>query len=199
MKFYTLVLIAIIYSFSQETIEMASSPEKENAASFTLINTLDGGEDGYYNKVTADVAPNGTIVVGDVGNKLILVYDKNYKLKHSFGKEGTGPGEINNIGSLKATNDRVYVNTYSRLLIFDYSGKYYTDLNLFEHGSAELLFANNEIRFVYKKGKFKEVAYDKNGKKIREQKNLDFKEEKSKSSSGFVFRFSTSGGEACTI
>lgn len=188
-------LMLVCLAFAQSTIEMASTPAKENGVKFNLLTTLDGGEDGFYDRVTADISPDGRIVVGDIGNKQVQVYDSKFNLVHAFGDEGSGPGEIDRIGTVKATDDRIYVNTYTRLIIFDYKGNYFTDVSLMENGSSELLFFNGEIHLTYERGKYRRIVYDKDGKKVREQKNESYVEKKAQGGNRFVVRISGGSGK----
>jgi len=95
------------------------------------VGTLDkAGEDQTHMNQPNDVAfaPNGDLYVSDgYGNDRVVVFDKNGKFVRTWGKLGTGPGELSQPHSIALdSKGRVYVadRNNSRIQIFDSRGKF---------------------------------------------------------------------------
>jgi len=116
-------LIFLLLSITTDNIQLSSSPEK--VGSVTLSDPLKiMDEEGYYESIHSTISPNGSIIIYDTGNKLMFVYNSAGKLKHSFGKEGNGPGEFSRIFGLSANDNYIYVRGRGRkIMIFTHSGK----------------------------------------------------------------------------
>lgn len=95
------------------------------------LGTLDqAGEDQTHMNQPNDVAfaPNGDLYVSDgYGNDRIVVFDRSGKFVRTWGKLGTGQGELSQPHSIAIdSRGRVYVadRNNSRIQIFDLKGKF---------------------------------------------------------------------------
>jgi sugar lactone lactonase YvrE len=95
------------------------------------VGTLDQpGEDPTHMNQPNDVAfaPNGDLYISDgYGNDRVVVFDKNGKFLRTWGKLGTGPGELSQPHSIALdSKGRVYVadRNNSRIQIFDPRGRF---------------------------------------------------------------------------
>jgi DNA-binding beta-propeller fold protein YncE len=95
------------------------------------LGTLDqAGEDQTHMNQPNDVAfaPNGDLYVSDgYGNDRVVVFDRNGKFIRTWGKLGTGQGELSQPHSIAIdSRGRVYVadRNNSRIQIFDLKGKF---------------------------------------------------------------------------
>ena len=174
------LLIFIMAAMSQEKIKMDANPIKENVVTFNELATLMDEDEGFYDRTYASISPKGDVVVADAGNKQINVYDKNYKFVTRFGKEGNGPGEIDRIGFVKATSDRIYVSSFRRMIIFTYQGKFISEINLMEYGSSRQIVDDNGVTLYFTMGnpKFSAVFYSADGEEIKKVTNTEYVEPK---------------------
>ncbi|HVQ64569.1 MAG TPA: peptidyl-alpha-hydroxyglycine alpha-amidating lyase family protein, partial [Terriglobia bacterium] len=95
------------------------------------LGTLDqAGEDQTHMNQPNDVAfaPNGDLYVSDgYGNDRVVVFDRNGKFIRTWGKLGTGQGELSQPHSIAIdSRGRVYVadRNNSRIQVFDLKGKF---------------------------------------------------------------------------
>ncbi len=78
-------------------------------------------------------------ILDSEGAKAVLVFSKDGKYKYKIGKAGNGPGEYITPLDFKIIDNKVYVLTYKKLLVYDMSGKYLNETEL-------SFFANNFIQ-----------------------------------------------------
>jgi hypothetical protein len=184
--------MAVTILCAQNDRTLNSVPQKSDAVKLSLVKTISGEPNGFYNRVSVSMAPNGMVVVGDQGNKLVYVYNKDFTLQKTFGTEGSGPGEIDNISKIKATNDRIYVTTFSKIIVFTFAGEALKDVSLYEHGSGDVFISDKGIMFFYSDGKYTQVNYDKDGTLLKMVENEAYQEVKDQSGSKMIMRITSS-------
>ncbi len=84
-------------------------------------------EEGFSGVVGAAFLPNGTIVVADAGRKSIHRFDTSGKYLGSTGREGKGPGEFDDLLSMRACSDGTLLAfdfALNRISMFDIKGAY---------------------------------------------------------------------------
>jgi hypothetical protein len=101
------------------------------------------------------VNPHKIIVAGDEiiieeFPKIYVYSVKDFKLKHSFGKEGEGPGEfLKRSGyvrlNITVTKDLIFVESNGRLTFFSRKGEYIRQLNSAASGYLFKLLANGKL------------------------------------------------------
>ncbi|MCB0280671.1 MAG: hypothetical protein KDD94_14270 [Calditrichaeota bacterium] len=176
MTTFIVLLFTVLIGFAREKDKLNSKPLKSNALKITELKTI-APDEGFYDRIYASLSSNGKLVVADIGNRTINIYDENYKRIKQFGKEGSGPGEFENIFGVSTSNDRIYVRShFNRISIFDFKGNHIKDVNSFEFGSGEMVF-NDGIIMKYKDdAKYLMVVYDKNGEVTKQIENKNYKE-----------------------
>lgn len=128
---------------------------------------------------------NGEYVVLDIGNKLVHRFDTKGKLITSFGKEGTGPGELNRPREVYAVPNRILVSDGRTLHIYKTDGSFLKDVSeqfarpqVSKDGIYFYFFSSPQVRFISKK-------YNFDGKIVAEVKNPQFSKEQAEQ--GFQF------------
>lgn len=174
-----LSMIVILF-FSQEIIQLNKEPLKENAVEFKHIATIDNGDDGFYSYISYKIAKNGDIVVFDVGNSRVHVYDSNGKEKVQFGEEGNGPEELTNATLIHVSDVIVFYKNLNYVM-FDLNGNYLNTIKLVtNHHSAGQAFEKDGHIFIYyqymQSNKFRYIEIDKSGNLVKIHDNPDYKD-----------------------
>ena len=83
-------------------------------------------EEGFSGVVGAAFLPNGSIVVGDAGRRAILRFDAVGRYVGSFGRQGKGPGEFEDLAWLGSCADGSVIafDGANRVSTFDRAGRF---------------------------------------------------------------------------
>ncbi|MCB0279514.1 MAG: hypothetical protein KDD94_08440 [Calditrichaeota bacterium] len=163
--------ICLLMILSDNNKKLASKPLNESALSFQLEQIIKES-DKFYNRIVSAISPNGKIVILDLGNSRINVYNPQGKLITEFGKAGNGPGELNrSYGELLLTDERIIVYM-QKVIIFDYQGNVIAEIprvlnDLLELHNNELFF-NQGVEYPVETIL---TVYDLQGKLLRKERN----------------------------
>jgi hypothetical protein len=131
---YMLLLLLTVWSCrqtSKESIKIIKvDPEKSDSVVLSKIAlgvnkfTLETNDSSLITRVTEIETTNEYIFVNDAGRR-VLQFDSKGKYIKQIGNQGRGPGEYINIYSiaLDSVNMILYIDTYKKILCFDFSGK----------------------------------------------------------------------------
>lgn len=172
-----LLLISSLF-LSSSVITMNEKPKKINGVKLTELGTMVDDEDGFYQSIDTSISENGKVAVLDRGNRLIHVFDTSGKLLSRFGKEGNGPGELNNAGRIFAFNERVVIQNFQKLMVFDYQGKLITEIVEQTFG-ASLFKTKKGFKYVFdgrRPSEFLSKEFDLKGNMLQAVKNPRFEE-----------------------
>lgn len=173
-----MVLFFFILFSIQEIIEINDQPSNTIQIEIEEIVTIDGGEDGFYNRIYASMTSDHRIVVYDKGNYEIKIFDLEGKELTRFGREGNGPRELSRV-NLIVQEDRIYLLKSNYMEVYTSDGEFLFDTPV-EYGNRKLWLIDDKIR-VYighkRNAKIKYWEYSKAGKFIHEVKNENYAEE----------------------
>ena len=172
---YLLLLVLVFANYANYANDKKMNAKPSNKGEIKLEKRMKVMDDeGFYESILSTVSPNGEYVVYDNGNKLLFIFNSDGSVKSSFGKEGTGPGEFNRVRDLLANDDKIYVRSGRKFMIFNYSGSLVREIT--EHISfrgTPVLFADRFSMFYpnSKYQKFYRVDYSLDGKTLKTYKN----------------------------
>jgi hypothetical protein len=163
-----LFLTRLLLTQDVEQIDLGAEPLKKDGITLTNEQIIKK-EEGFYQRISATYTPDGRLIVFDHGNSQFNVYDKNHVLASQFGKEGSGPGEIqkNFIWIIKASNKYIYAQLWNEVTIYKMDGTLVKEIkgfHYFQKGRIQLI--NNQLvtiqpnskRFKYTKSIFSDVG-----------------------------------------
>jgi hypothetical protein len=104
-------------------------------------------ESEFYNKTNSSLTPNGELIVLDIGNKKIKVFNRHGKLLRSFGSEGNGPGEFAGVSSVRTAAEMFCITDVGGPSFFDYNFKHLFDTNYSHTKNRSLIIKN--AQFIY--------------------------------------------------
>lgn len=183
----TLVLLMgclAIGAAQTSTKKMNATPIDPDRVKLQKVATL-MDEEGFYEEVSSCVDTDGNIFVLDMGNKAVHHFDQSGKHVKSFGKEGNGPGEINQFTlGIRANAKRVYLIHAARgVSVFDYDGKLVREIAGAKYPlliRSLLTFDGDNLKFVFMKwgqfGKHTGLIFSKDGELIKEIPNPEYED-----------------------
>ncbi len=173
-----LLSVMSLLFLSSNTITMSDKPLKKNGVKLTELGTMVDDENGFYQSIDTSISEDGKVAVLDRGNRLIHVFDTSGKLLSRFGKEGNGPGELNNAGRIFAFNERVVIQNFQKLMVFDYNGTLITEIVEQTFG-ASIFKSKNGFKYVFdgnRPSEFLSKEFDLTGKVLKTVKNPRYEE-----------------------
>ena len=174
-----ILLIVLAIFISAQNVRLSDKPFKKDGVKLTVLGTMQDEEEGFYQTIDTSVSEDGKVAILDRGNKLIHVYTKTGTPIVTFGKEGTGPGELTNAGRIFAFNDRVLIQNFDRIMMFDYTGKLINEIKERTNG-ASIYKTSGGFKYVFDgKGRPNPILskeFDLDGKKIEEVMDPNFAE-----------------------
>jgi hypothetical protein len=178
------ILLIFVSTFLAQTNVKLSLNKLSKSSILKNELIIKGDEDGFYESVISTVSTHGKILIYDVGNKQLYIFNAKGKIETQFGKEGNGPGEFPSVffsGSIFANEDLIYFKLGQKVMIFDYAGKLKSEIATgFGLNQSEMIVEKNKVVFYYQPSeltKLLKAEYDLNGKLIAEIKNPEFNEE----------------------
>lgn len=108
--------------------------------------------DEFYTETSSSFTPNGELIVLDIGNKKVKIYNREAKLLRSFGEEGNGPGEFAGPSTILAAKDIFCVKDVGGQSFYDYDFNLLYETNYYRTGNRSLELVRNQ--FVYRSENF---------------------------------------------
>ena len=182
LKSLIMFLIIALGLSAQKTVTMNSTPTDPDRVKLKKVKVLMDEDEGFYEEVYSTISPNGKVFILDYGNKVIHRYSLTGSLEKSFGKEGNGPGELNQFSfGLLAGKDRLYVWKGQTIMIFDHDGALKSEIT----GYPQIFFGSpsmdgDKLTLTFpqwgKAAKYKQLVFSKDGKLIDKNENVNFEQ-----------------------
>lgn len=178
-----LILLASVFLFSS-TIQLPEEPEALSKVTIKERIKIVDEEEGYYDRVHSTYSDKGEVVVLDIGNKLVHRYDKDGKHILSFGKEGSGPGELNRPREIFALKDRIIVRDGRSIHLFKNDGSFVKDIS--ENWARPVI---NEMGIFFNfwtspRVRFRTKQYNFDGELVKQIKNEAYSKEAAENRDG---------------
>jgi hypothetical protein len=170
-----LFIISIVFSQDVRKIDLGTEPLQKDGITLSNEDVIKS-MDGFYQRISATYTPDGRLIVFDHGNTKFHVYDKNHKIVMTFGKEGSGPGEIqkNNVKLIKASNKYIYVHQWYEFAIFNMNGVLVKEIKGHQYfQNSRLQIINDQIVFINPHSNFYKISkaiFSEKGELIEEYK-----------------------------
>ena len=143
--------IAILFLFfiGDDAIKLSAKPLHPGSVRVSKIGTITNGDDGFYNAIHATLTSDGKIVVLDYGNNHISIFDQIGKRLLTFGKSGSGPGELSTPSTVLVARQHIFVPDALKLHIYKMDGSHVLDKNMLIEGQQALIAQSGDQVYVH--------------------------------------------------
>lgn len=175
-------IFVLIFLF-QSTIEIDKTPTKPGLYELKLEQTITNGEMGFYDRVAGTISKTGEIIVLDMGNHHVNVFDQSGQKKATFGNKGQGPGEFPNyLYDIASIHNLVIIMSRQKLILYTLSGEFVKDIKTSTSASNYVIKeTDGGFRIQYSKRNYSNLNslisedYSLQGEKISEIKRAEYK------------------------
>jgi hypothetical protein len=142
---------------AQIVIENPAKPSDPRAGRIVTLEEVlrieDTGEDFYLKSPwKIRISPRGDLFVQD-GQDQALLFDPQGRFVRNVLKKGQGPGEMNYLTDIWASEDRLFLlGAQGKILALDYEGQVIRELNLHLSGYMRFILADAKRILLHKEG-----------------------------------------------
>ncbi len=172
------ILFIIVSILSAPAFSESSTPFTLD--SFKLVFTENEESEEYiFNQIRDfDVDTQGNFYFLDSGDSIVKVYDRNFRFKFSFGRQGSGPGEFSMLMGIKVIRDKIIVFEKNKIHYFNKEGKTLRTISLKSWCNIHDISYSGEFTATiesYEDALKKLYIYDKKGDATKKLSNSDVK------------------------